>query len=70
VKITPAVQYYGNYGIVAGDFNSDNDAWKVGVTVDYQIVDNFYAKATVNYIDPTTARRNFGLLPPAARILI
>ncbi|WP_160010233.1 porin [Rhizobium sp. 18055] len=52
LKITPAVQYYGNYGIVAGDFNSDNDAWKVGLTVDYQIVDNFYAKATVNYIDP------------------
>jgi long-subunit fatty acid transport protein len=28
------------------------DVWKVGVTVDYQIVDNLYAKATVNYFDP------------------
>jgi hypothetical protein len=33
------------------DFGSD-DAWKVGLTVDYQIVDNFYAKASVQYIDP------------------
>ena len=54
LKITPGFQYYGNYGIVAGDFNDDNDAWKVGLTVDYQIVDNFYAKATVNYLDPDT----------------
>jgi hypothetical protein len=52
LKITPGVQYYGNYGIVAGDFNDNNDAWKVGLTVDYQIVDNFYAKATVNYLEP------------------
>ncbi|MDM9648194.1 porin [Rhizobium sp. S163] len=52
LKITPGVQYYGNYGIVAGQFNDNNDAWKVGVTVDYQIVDNLYAKATVNYLDP------------------
>ncbi|MEK1894544.1 MAG: porin [Rhizobium sp.] len=52
LKITPAAQYYGNYGIVDGDFNDNNDAWKVGLTVDYQIVDNFYAKATVNYLDP------------------
>jgi long-subunit fatty acid transport protein len=28
------------------------DVWKVGVTVDYQIVDNLYANATVNYFDP------------------
>ncbi|MDM9627478.1 porin [Rhizobium sp. S152] len=52
LKITPGVQYYGNYGIVAGEFNDNNDAWKVGLTVDYQIVDNLYAKATVNYTDP------------------
>ncbi|MBB2694442.1 UNVERIFIED_ORG: hypothetical protein GGI63_005408 [Rhizobium esperanzae] len=55
LKITPGVQYYGNYGVVNpttdADF-SDNDAWKVGLTVDYQIVDNFYAKASVQYLDP------------------
>ena len=55
LKITPAAQYYGNYGIVAGDFDDNNDAWKVGVTVDYQIVDNLYAKATVNYFDSDKA---------------
>ncbi len=52
LKVTPGVQYYGNYGILAGEFNDNNDAWKVGLTVDYQIVENFYAKATVNYLDP------------------
>jgi len=54
LKITPAAQYYGSYGVVnaASDADfSDNDAWKVGVTVDYQIADNLYAKAAVNYLD-------------------
>ncbi|MDU0309027.1 porin [Rhizobium sp. 10PS4] len=51
LKITPGVQYYSNYGITADDFD-DGDAWKVGLTVDYQIVDNFYAKASVQYLDP------------------
>jgi hypothetical protein len=50
---TPTVQYFGNYGhnTAGNDFGSD-DAWKVGVTLDYQIVDNLYAKATVSYLDP------------------
>ncbi|MBY3234067.1 porin [Rhizobium sp. 25PS6] len=56
LKITPAVQYYGNYfgggTEVPEDFDGLGDAWKVGLTVDYQIVDNFYAKASVQYLDP------------------
>ncbi|MBB3591907.1 hypothetical protein FHX08_002251 [Rhizobium sp. BK529] len=58
LKITPGVQYYGNYwGTPAklgapDDFDGLGDAWKVGLTVDYQIVDNFYAKASVQYLDP------------------
>ncbi len=57
LKITPAFQYFGNYhGAnkvgVPDTFNGLGDAWKVGVTVDYQIADNLYAKATVNYLDP------------------
>ncbi|OWO93248.1 hypothetical protein B5E41_18320 [Rhizobium esperanzae] len=51
LKITPGVQYYGDI-YEAGDDFSDDDAWKVGLTVDYQIVDNFYAKASVQYYDP------------------
>ncbi|ANK86085.1 MULTISPECIES: porin [Rhizobium] len=51
LKITPGVQYYGDI-YEAGDDFSDDDAWKVGLTVDYQIVDNFYAKASVQYFDP------------------
>ncbi len=54
LKITPGVQYYGDY-YVSGDDFSDGDAWKVGLTVDYQIVDNFYAKASVQYLDPEDA---------------
>ncbi|MBX4895212.1 porin, partial [Rhizobium bangladeshense] len=51
LKITPGVQYYSDV-YEAGDDFSDNEAWKVGLTVDYQIVDNFYAKASVQYFDP------------------
>ncbi|MBD9447650.1 porin [Rhizobium sp. RHZ01] len=52
LKITPGAEWFGNYGLndTADDFSSD-DAWKVGLTVDYQITDNFYAKASVQYID-------------------
>jgi hypothetical protein len=57
LKITPAVQYYNNYLPVSGNTAfTNNDAWKVGLTVDYQIVDNFYAKATVNYLDADNAK--------------
>ncbi|MGO4117208.1 porin [Rhizobium ruizarguesonis] len=56
LKITPGVQYYGNYfgggTEVPEDYDGLGDAWKVGLTVDYQIVDNFYAKASVQYLDP------------------
>ena len=56
LKITPAVQYYGNYfggdKAVPDDYDGLGDAWKVGLTLDYQIVDNFYAKASVQYLDP------------------
>jgi hypothetical protein len=59
LKITPAVQYYGNYfgggKVVPDDFDGLGDAWKVGLTVDYQIVDNFYAKVSVQYLDPDDA---------------
>ncbi|MBY3065690.1 porin [Rhizobium laguerreae] len=59
LKITPAVQYYGNYfggdKAVPDDFDGLGDAWKVGLTVDYQIVDNFYAKVSVQYLDPDDA---------------
>ena len=56
LKITPAVQYYGNYGAINGNTDFANvDAWKYGVTVDYQIVDNLYVKATVDYTDADNA---------------
>ncbi|WP_028746054.1 porin [Rhizobium mesoamericanum] len=54
LKITPGAEYFGNYNDADGsqdDFDGFGDAWKVGVTVDYQITDNFYAKASVQYLD-------------------
>ena len=56
LKITPGVQYYGNYigggKAVPDSFDGTGDAWKAGLTVDYQIVENFYAKASVQWLDP------------------
>jgi long-subunit fatty acid transport protein len=54
-------QYFGNYvtdtsnGAIPSSFNGLGDAWRVGVTVDYQIADNLYAKGTVNYTDADDA---------------
>ncbi|UPA25434.1 porin [Shinella oryzae] len=47
LTITPGAQYFGDYELIDG-----NDAWRVGLTVDYAIVDNLNLKATVNYTDP------------------
>ncbi|WP_440982479.1 porin, partial [Shinella sumterensis] len=47
LTITPGAQYFGDY-----DLEDGNDAWRVGLTVDYAIVDNLALKATVNYTDP------------------
>ncbi|MEZ2131681.1 MULTISPECIES: porin [unclassified Sinorhizobium] len=51
--ITPGFQYFGNYGLVAGEdeFNDDNDAWKAGLTLDYQIAENLSSKVSVQYFD-------------------
>ena len=46
LTITPAAQYFWDYGMISG-----NDAWKVGLTAEYQIVSGLTALATVNYID-------------------
>ncbi|WPE19483.1 porin [Shinella zoogloeoides] len=46
LSITPGAQYFGDYRLVNG-----NDAWRVGLTVDYQVVENLAVKATVNYTD-------------------
>jgi opacity protein-like surface antigen len=54
--ITPAVQYFGDYGTVGTaaldtlDFGGD-DAWRVGITAGYQITEGLRTLATVNYTD-------------------
>ena len=52
--ITPAAQYFGDYGIVAAADPTDNsfggdDAWRVGITAGYQITEGLRTLATVNY---------------------
>ncbi|MFB2551063.1 porin [Ensifer soli] len=44
--ITPAAQYFGDVAFV-----NNVDAWKVGLTVGYQITEGLSALATVNYTD-------------------
>ena len=56
LKVTPGFQYYGNYGIVVGDFSDINDAWRYGVTLDYQLADNSYVKAAVNHLHQDRGR--------------
>jgi hypothetical protein len=54
--ITPAIQYFGNYGAnVAKSEFRPNDAWKTGVTVDYQIMDNFFAKLSLEHTEINNA---------------
>jgi hypothetical protein len=46
LTITPAVQYFGDQNF---DVAGSPDAWKVGLTVGYQIVDGLAFLGTVNY---------------------
>jgi opacity protein-like surface antigen len=49
LEIIPEAQYIWNTEIDAdGDFGGE-DAWGVGVTINYEIVENFAAKVAVNY---------------------
>ncbi|MBB5043345.1 porin [Shinella fusca] len=46
LAITPGFQYLSDV-----DFVDGRDQWRVGVTFDYQVVENLAVKATVNYQD-------------------
>ncbi|WP_334154437.1 porin [Agrobacterium pusense] len=50
LTITPGGQYFGNYGLVGNDWTND-DAWQVGLTVDYKITQGLSTKVAVNYFD-------------------
>jgi hypothetical protein len=64
LTLTPGVQYfdnirngsYGDGGVTNTTDFSDVDVWKAGLTVDYQIVENFYAKASLQYQDHRALR--------------
>jgi hypothetical protein len=56
LKITPGFQYFFTVDQDAsGDFVGSNDAWKAGLTFDYQLAKNFSAKASVQYYDADNA---------------
>ena len=50
LTITPGAQYFGNYYVGGPDFTND-DAWQVGLTVDYKITQGLSTKIAVNYLD-------------------
>jgi opacity protein-like surface antigen len=55
-KITPGFQYFDNV-----DFNdAGRDAWKAGLTLDYQLATNFSAKASVQYYDEDGSDESWG----------
>lgn len=52
LKITPGFQYFDTIdSTAAAGFVGNRDAWKAGVTFDYQIATNLSAKASVQYYD-------------------
>ena len=55
-SITPGFQYWGTRNVDAdGDFVGDNDAWRAGLTFDYEIVKDLATKVSVQYDDDDTA---------------
>jgi hypothetical protein len=55
LKLTPAVQYFDGLKTSNTAGFGDANAWKAGLTVDYQLATNFSAKASVQYYDPDNA---------------
>ncbi|MBP2547460.1 hypothetical protein J2858_000353 [Neorhizobium galegae] len=58
-KITPGFQYYDSLKNAAGTDFGDNNAWKAGLTFDYQLAKNLSAKASVQYLDPDNASESW-----------
>ncbi|MCJ8507636.1 porin [Rhizobium lemnae] len=59
-KITPGFQYFWTIDQNRfGDFVGSRDAWKAGLTLDYQLAKNLSAKASVQYYDPDRAQESW-----------
>jgi hypothetical protein len=68
LSITPGFQYFGNLGGAGINFDGvdwkgsdfgDNDAWRAGVTLDYEIVKDLTTKVSVQYDDEDDADGNW-----------
>ncbi len=56
LSLTPGAQYYWNYGMLTSeDFDDDNNAWNVGLTLDYALAEGLALKANVEYFDEEAA---------------
>lgn len=61
LSVTPAFQYFGTVDTNAsGSFVGSRDAWRAGLTVDYQIAENLSTKVTANYQDIDGSEANGG----------
>jgi hypothetical protein len=49
--ITPGFQYFGGFGIRNAEEFRNDDAWRAGVTLDYEIVQDFNSRVSVQYND-------------------
>jgi hypothetical protein len=54
-KVTPGFQYYDSLKVSNAAGFGDDNAWKAGLTLDYQLAKNLSAKASVQYYDPDNA---------------
>jgi hypothetical protein len=55
-SITPGFQYWGTIGVDPDlDYVGDDDAWRAGVTLDYEIVKDLTTKVSVQYDDADDA---------------
>jgi hypothetical protein len=52
LAIIPGFQYWGTTGVdLDGDYTGSDDAWRAGVTLDYEIVKDLTTKVSVQYDD-------------------
>jgi len=62
LSLTPGVQYWDSigYNFATEDYDSGNDAWKAGLTLDYKIAEGLTTKISAQYIDVDNGAEGFG----------
>jgi hypothetical protein len=62
LTLTPGVQYWDSigYNYATEDYDSGNDAWKAGLTLDYKIAEGLTSKISAQYVDVDGGSEGFG----------